>query len=371
MTGVAVREVASRRDRERFVDLPYRLHRGDRCWTPMLRRDVRKLLSPEKNPFFQQASAALFLAEKDGRAVGRAAAIENRAHNAFHADRAGFFGFFECEDDPATARALLERCADWLRSRKLDCMRGPMSPSTNDECGLVVFGHEHPPTLMTPHSPPYYEGLLLAAGLEKVKDLYLYRHRTDSLPERLARGAEVVARRYKVTLRALRKERLDEDVELVRSLYATAWERNWGFVPMSDKEMDNLAAELKPIVVPELFVFMERDGETLGFAGALPDMNQALRANPSGRMFPGILRVLWATRRIDTVRVLLLGLRPEQRGLGLDALLFNWLWTKAGELGYTWGEAGWVLEDNAPMNNALQRFGFDRYKTLRLYERAL
>lgn len=371
MTALAVREVASRRDRERFVGLPYRLHRGDPCWTPMLRRDVRKLLSPQANPFFQHAEAALFLVERGGRALGRAAAIENRAHNRFHADRTGFFGFFECEDDPQAAQALIEACSAWLRARGLDHVRGPVSPSTNDECGLVVHGFEHPPTLMTPHNPPYYERLLAEAGLHKVKDLYLYRHRTDSLPERLARGAEAVARRNKVTLRPLRKDRLDEEVELVRALYASAWERNWGFVPMTDEELDHLAAELRPIVVPELFVFMERDGEALGFAGSFPDFNQALRSNPSGRIFPGILRVLWASRRIDTVRVLLLGLRPDQRGLGLDALLFHWLWVKAGQLGYTWGEAGWVLEDNAPMNNALQRFGFERYKTLRLYERAL
>ena len=371
MTPLGVREVASRRDLARFVDLPYRLHRGDPCWTPVLRRDVRKLLSPRANPFYRHAEAALLLAERDGRVVGRAAAIENRAHNAFHADRTGFFGFFECERDDEAAAALLQRCAGWLSARGLESMRGPVSPSTNDECGLVVEGFEHPPTLLTPHNPPYYGELLERAGLRKARDLYLYWHGTDGLPERLSRGAEAVSRRQKVTLRPLRKERLDEEVDLVRRLYASAWERNWGFVPMTDAELDSLAAELRPIVVPELFVFVEREGEAVAFAAALPDVNQALRANPGGRLFPGLLRILWAMRRIRGVRVLLLGIRPDQRALGLDALMFHWIWSKAWELGYAWGEAGWVLEDNAPMNNALLRFGFERYKTLRLYERAL
>jgi len=371
MAAPAVREVTSRRDLARFVDLPYRLHRGDPCWTPPLRRDVRRLLSPRVNPFFHHAEAALLLAERGGRAVGRAAAIENRAHNRFHADRTGFFGFFECEDDPQAARALLEACAAWLRARDLQVLRGPVSPSTNDECGLVVEGGEHPPTLLTPHNPPYYAQLLEGAGLRRARDLYLYWHSTEGLPERLARGAEAVSRRQKVSLRPLRKDRLDEEVGLVRALYASAWERNWGFVPLTEAEIDHLAAELRPIVVPELFVFVERAGEPVAFAAALPDFNQALRANSGGRIFPGILRVLWAARRIRGVRILLMGIRPDQRALGLDALMFHWIWTKAWELGYAWGEAGWVLEDNAPMNNALLRLGFERYKTLRLYERAL
>jgi GNAT superfamily N-acetyltransferase len=370
MSDLAVREVDSRRDLARFVDLPYRLHRGDPCWTPPLRRDVRKLLSPE-HPFFLQAEAAWFLAERQGRVVGRAAAIENAAHNRFHGDRVGFFGFFECADDPEAARALLERSADWLSARGLEAMRGPVSPSTNGECGLVVAGGEHPPTLLTPHNPPYYAALLEGAGLHGVKDLYFWWHSTEGLPERLVRGTQAVARRQKVTQRALRKDRLADEIAIVRGLYASAWERNWGFVPMSDEELDQLAIDLRPILVPELFVFVEREGEPVAFAAAVPDFNQALRANPGGRLFPGILRILRASRRIRGVRILLMGIRPDQRNLGLDALMFHWIWTRAHALGYAWGEAGWVLEDNAAMNNGLMRLGFERYKTLRLYERAL
>ncbi len=368
---LAIREVRTRRDLARFVDLPYRLYRGDPCWTPPLRRDVRRQLSPRRNPFFRHGEAACFLAELDGRPAARAAAIVNRAHNQFHGDRTGFFGFFESSEDSAAATALLRHCAGWLRERGLQAMRGPTSFTTNDECGLLVEGFQHPPTLLTPHNPPGYAALLEAAGLSKVKDLYLYQHLVNALPERLVRGAQAVVRRQGVTLRPLRKKHLVEDLALLRRLYASGWERNWGFVPMSEDEISALAAELAPIVEPELVVFVERAGETLAFAAALPDMNVALRRNPGGHLFPGILRILWAARSVRRLRVLLLGIRPDLQGVGLDVPMFEWIWRKAGELGYEWGEAGWVLEDNAAMNNALVRFGFERYKTLRLYEQAL
>ncbi len=370
-SDLGVREVRTGRDLARFVDLPYRLYRGDPCWAPPLRRDVRRQLSAGRNPFFAHGEVACFLAERGGRAAARAAAIVNRAHNEFHGDGTGFFGFFESREDAEAARAVLESCAQWLRARGMQAMRGPTSLSTNDECGLLVEGFQHRPTLLTPHNPPGYATLLEASGLAKVKDMYLYQHLVTALPERLVRGAHLVIRRQGVTLRALRKERMREDLGLLRGLYSSGWERNWGFVPMSEQEIDAMAAELTPIVEPELVVFIERAGETLAFAAAIPDMNEALRKNPGGRLFPGILRVLWAARSIRRVRILLLGIRPDVQGLGLDAPMFEWIWRKAGELGYEWGEAGWVLEDNAAMNNALLRFGFERYKTLRLFERAL
>jgi len=154
-------------------------------------------------------------------------------------------------------------------------------------------------------------------------------------------------------------------------MYNSAWERNWGFVPMTDDEIDHLAKQLKPVVVPELVVFAERDGKTIGFAAAVPDFNIALKRNPSGRLFPGIIKILWASRKITRIRVLLLGLLPEYRKTGADALMFHWIWDKGTARGFNWAEAGWILENNAPMANGLERMGFDRYKTLRMYDREL
>lgn len=371
MSAVDVRVVRTAGDRRRFIALPYRLHRADPCWTPPLRRDVAKALSPRTNPFFEHGEAELYLAERDGRVVGRIAAIANRAHNEFHADRVGFFGFFECEDDEEAAGALLDRSSAWLRERGFEQARGPASFSTNDECGVVVHGFEFPGTVLTPHNPRYYPTLLESQGFAKAKDLFFLERACEELPERLQRGAELAARRNKVSLRKIDMSRYDEEIEHVKRLYNDAWDRNWGFVPMTESELDHLGRELKPIVVPEYVVFVEREGEVVGFAVALPDLNVALRANPSGRLLPGLLKILWAARKIDRVRIVLLGLPPRFRGKGIDAMLIQWIWQRAREKGVAWGEGGWILEDNAPMLNALTRVGFEHYRTLRMYERAL
>ena len=369
--SVHVQPVTGRRDLADFVGLPYPLHRGDPCWVAPLRRDVRARLSRARNPFFDHAEAEYFLARSRDRVAGRIAAIHNRLHDEVHGDRVGFFGFFECARDPEVAAALFEAAAGWLRARGLAVLRGPASFSTNDEAGLLVDGFDTPPTVMMPHNPPWYAGLVEGAGLRKAKDLLVYRRAADPLPARLVEAAAVLERRHGITVRPLDRRRFEAEVGLVRRLYNAAWERNWGFVPMTDREIAHLATQLRPIVVPELVVFAEREGRPVGFGAAVPDLNVALRRNPSGRLFPGILKVWWAARRIDRLRVLLLGTLPEWRGKGLDMLLYKGIWEAARGKGYRWAEAGWVLEDNHAMRNGLERMGFERYKTYRLYDRAL
>ncbi len=388
---VVVRPVTSAADLERFIAFPYQLHRHDPLWVPQLRMDVRTLLSKTKNPFFQHADAEYYLAERHGAAsvpnagklpsvrragatwtvVGRIAAIHNRTHNEFHDEQVGFFGFFECIHDHAVAAALFDQAAGWLKAQGLTGMRGPASFSTNDECGFLVDGFDTPPTVLNPHNPRYYVDLAERAGFKRAKDMYQYETVSPSMPERLMRGARLIAERKNITLRALNKKRFDDEVELIKKVYNQAWEKNWGFVPMSDAEIDHLAKQLKPVVVPDLVVFVEREGEVIGFAAALPDLNVALKANPSGRLFPGILRILWRARSIKRIRILLLGLLPEYRRTGADALMYHWIWEKGYALGYRWAEAGWILEDNPAMFNALERMGFSRYKTLRMYDRPL
>ena len=333
--------------------------------------DVRTLLSPTKNPFFQHAEAQYFIAREGGRMVGRIAAVKNDAHNREHNDNVGFFGFFECIDNQGVANALFETAAAWLRTKGFDTMRGPMNPSVNDDCGLLVKGFETPPVLMMPHNPTYYVGLVERAGFTKAKDLICYEGSGTVLPERLVRATQIVAKRQGVTLRPLNMKRFKEEVELVKQLYNAAWEKNWGFVPLTNAEIDHLAKQLKPVVVPDIVCFAEKQGQTIGFAVALPDLNVALKKNPSGRLFPGLLKILWAARKIHRIRILLLGTLKEYRGTGIDALMYAWIWQKGNAKGYTWGEAGWILEDNPAMTNAIQHIGFVPYKTYRVYDRPL
>jgi GNAT superfamily N-acetyltransferase len=358
--------------------------------------DVKKVLDRRKNPFFHRAEAEYFLAvrgadgrtggrageaaarppvgpsaRRGGEVVGRIAAIHNRAHNEFHDDRVGFFGFFECANDQGAASALFDAAAAWLKPRGLATLRGPASFSTNDECGLLVSGFDTPPTLLNPHNPPYYVDLIERAGFTKAMDMFQYQIRNPEMPERLVRGARLLAERKKITLHKLDMRQWDEAVDTIKAVYNSAWEKNWGFVPMTDAEVDYLAAQLKPVVVPDLVVFCKQEGKTIGFAAALPDLNVALKTNPSGRLFPGVLKILWAARKVTRLRIWALGLLPEYRMSGADALMYHWIWEKGYALGHRWAEAGWILEDNAAMNNGLLRMGFEAYKTLRFYDRPL
>jgi GNAT superfamily N-acetyltransferase len=342
-----------------------------------LRRDVAALLSRSKNPFFEHAEAEYFIAERGGEVVGRIAAISNRLHNETHDDRVGFFGFFESIDEQAVADALFTAAADWCRTRGHDVLRGPASFSVNDECGLLVQGFETPPTLMMPHNPPYYVGLLERGGFVKAKDLWVYQGGSEEhyvpVPERLARATELIRQRQGIILRPLNMRDFEGEVERIKELYNTAWERNWGFVPMTEHEIDHLAEQFKPVVIPELVPMAEKDGKLIGFGIALPDLNVVFRRNRSGRLFPVVLRLLWALKmkRIRRARILLLGVVPEYQGKGVDAMLYHWIWTKSGERGIYWGEAGWILEDNPAMNAGLEKMTFRVYKTYRLYDRQL
>jgi GNAT superfamily N-acetyltransferase len=373
-----VRAARDRRDLKRFIDLPYRLHARDPVWVPPLRRDVKLLLSRTRNPFFEHGDAEYFLAERDGEVVGRIAAISNRLHNETHGDLVGFFGFFESIDDQAVADALLRTAGDWCRKHgHHDVLRGPASFSVNDECGLLVDGFDHPPTLMMPHNPRYYISLLERAGFTKAKDLWVYQGGTEEhyvpVPERLARGTELIRQRQGITLRALNLRDFQGEIGRIKELYNGAWEKNWGFVPMTEHEIDHLAAQFRPVVIPDMVPMAEKDGKLIGFGIALPDLNVVFRRHRSGRLFPMILDLLWSLKmkRIRRARILLLGVHPEYRGKGIDAMLYHWIWTKSKERRIYWGEAGWILEDNPAMNAGLEKMTFRVYKTYRLYDRRI
>ena len=335
------------------------------------------LLSRTKNPFFEHGEAEYFLAERDGVVVGRIAGITNRLHNETHEDRVGFFGFFECINDQTVADALFAAATDRCRAKGHDVLRGPASFSVNDECGLLVDGFDFPPALMMPHNPPYYVDLVERAGFIKAKNLLVYQGGREDVyvpvPERLARGTELIRQRLGITIRPLDLSRFEQEVECIKQIYNAAWEKNWGFVPMTDHEIDHLAEQFRPVVVPDFVPIAEKDGKVIGFGLALPDLNAIFRKNRSGYLLPVLPRLLWALKMktLRRSRIVLLGVVPELRGKAVDAMLYHWIWTKAEKLGFRWGEAGWILEDNAAMNAGLEKMTFRVYKTYRLYDRPI
>ena len=373
---MTVRPVRSGGDLRRFIGLPYRLHARDPLWVPPLRRDVAALLDRRKNPFFAHGEAEYYLAWRDGEVVGRIAAITNRLHNEYHNDRVGFFGFFESIRDQAVADALFAAAGRWLAARGHDVVRGPASFSVNDECGLLVWGVNTPPTIMMPHNPEWYPSLVENAGFTRARDLLVYQGGNEAgsePPKRIARAVDLVTRRLGITVRPLDLKDFRGEVSQVKELYNQCWERNWGFVPMTSEEIDHLAAQFRPVVIPDLVPMVEKDGRPIAFGLALTDLNAVFRTNRSGYLLPVLPRLLWSLKRetVRRARILLLGIIPEWRGKGIDAVLFHWIWTRAGQHGMPWGEAGWILEDNAAMNAGLLKMGFEHYKTLRMYDRPL
>lgn len=370
--SIEVSPVRGRRDREAFLRLPWRLYRGNPAWVPPLLAERRRFLDPRRNPFFRHSQAELFLVRRAGAVVGRIAAAHNRRHLETWGDGAGFFGFFECEDDAEAAGALLAAAGDWLRARGLASMRGPTSFTINDESGLLLDAFDRPPVLLMPYNPPHYRALLEGAGCRKAQDLLAYRLDVPArLPARLARAEALAAAQPGLVIRPVDLARFREEVGRIHRVHSAAWAENWGAVPLSAAEIEELARELLPIVVPELALLAERDGEPVGVSITLPDFHEVL-ARLDGRLLPfGWARALWWRRRITGVRVLILGVVRGERRRGIEAALVARTVRAAIARGYRSGELSWILESNAPMRRLLERLGAQLDKTYRLYERAL
>ena len=364
--------VVSSRERRLFVDYAYDRNRHDPHWVPPLRLAERQRLSPKRNPFFAHAAVELFLASRNGRIVGRIAAIDDRLHNEIHGDNVGAFGFFEA-GDAEPARALLRHVEDWARQRGRAYLRGPLNPSLNESAGLLVEGFDTDPMLLMPHNPPEYAGYIESAGYRKVKDLFAWLYDIDGeVPPVIAKLAQRVRERARVTVRPLKLSEFTREVDRMRAIYCGAWQHNWGFVPPTEEEFRRLARELKPIFDPRCAVCAEVDGEMVACAIAIPDVNQALKGT-NGRLFPlGLARLLLRKRYITQARLLLLGVDRAYRGLGLYPLMLYEL-HRQHLLGspYRRAEFSWVLEDNRDINQPAEMAGARRYKTYRIYQKAL
>ncbi|HEX5724887.1 MAG TPA: hypothetical protein VFX98_05445 [Longimicrobiaceae bacterium] len=367
-----VREIAPGESLRPFIDLVWKVNARDPNWVPPLRISLKTLLDRNKHPFHRHADVAYFLAERGGEPVGRISAHVNHLYNEYHGEKTGFFGFFECVDDAEVAGALVETAAEWLRARGQERMRGPMNFSTNEEMGVLVDGFDTPPNIMMTHNPPYYDRLLTATGLAKRMDALAYWIGNPHPPKRLEEGVERLARRHGATIRPADLKRFRDEVSIVRDIYNAAWQRNWGFVPMTDAEFEFMAKELRPVVDPDLCLIAEVAGRPVGFAITIPDLNQALKHLPDGRLFPfGLFRLLWERRKITNLRVVTLGLIPGYQYQGLGAAFYLRTFQAGALKGYKTAEASWILEDNWEMRRALEKMGAYVYKTYRIYDKPL
>lgn len=369
--------VRTARDLRRFIDVPWHVYDPAEHpqWVPPLRVMVRDALA-KKHPFWRTAERELFVALRDGQPVGRVAAIENRAHNEFHGDRVGFFGFFECRDDQAAADALFGAAGAWLRSRGLDTVRGPMNPSTNYDCGLLVRGFRWQPTFLTAWNPRYYAQLVERAGFVEAHDLLAYFIPMDdarfALPERFAEHAARAVNEKRIAFRGLDLSRFDDEVALCWDVYNSAWDRNWGFVPMSKAEFEQMAHDVRPLLVPEFAFVADVDGAPAGFCLVVPDFNHVLKRIPNGRLLPtGVFKLLLGKRRLRSGRIMALGVKPEHRTRSVFALFAHELFRRGRAYGAVGAEASWILEDNEALTRPLETLGAKEYRRWRVYDRPL
>ena len=373
---VEIRPVTSRRDRDRFIKLPFRLYSNEPNWVAPLIFERKAFLDPSKNPFFEHAEVQLFLAWRDGRPVGRISAQVDENFNRFQGNDWGLFGFFECEDDPEAAGALLATAETWLRERGRDRMVGPMDFTTNDECGVLIEGHDRTPIILTPWTHTYYPALLEGWGLGKAMDLLmweLYVTGRDRVHQAIWDVADRVESDHGIVCRSMRKRDLEAEVGRFLEVYNAAWEKNWGFVPLTEKEVRHYAKDLKPVLDENWAMIAERKdtGEVVGAALTLPDYNQVLH-RINGRLLPfGWITALRARKKINTVRVFALGVKPEYQHTGVAARFYQMHFDAAERTPQNGGEMGWILETNRAMNRAMEGMGGKVVRRYRLYDKAM
>lgn len=370
-----VRPVSTHKERRSFVDLPYRLYAEQSCWVPPLRMSEKARLDPAKNPFFAHATMQMFLARRDGRVVGRIAAIDDSLHERIHGDGVAFFGFLE-GDDEETLHALLEAAERWARDRGRRILRGPASPSLNDSAGMLVDAFDHPPLVMMPYNPPTYPGWVEAAGYAKAKDLWAWWFDIDTSVNR--RAQRILGRIERSltpspTIRSLRRRGagFQEDIDTIRRLFETAWRDNWGFVPPTEEEFHHAAKEMRAIIEWDMALILEWRGEPVAFSLSLPDVNLVLRGT-GGRLLRVLPRLLARRRIMNQGRLLLLGVLPACRQKGLEMMLIaHSIRVAETQLGWIGGECSWTLEDNDAINKAIALAGARHYKTYRIYDKLL
>ncbi|MGZ3809344.1 MAG: hypothetical protein ACXVCE_14765 [Bacteriovorax sp.] len=373
---VSVREIdlAYKKDLKEFIELPWTIYKNDPHWVPPLKMAVKDLLNQNKHPFYQTATVKAWLAEMDGKVVGRIMAINNHAYNKYQNTKMGFFGFYEAIDNQKVADLLFKTAENSLKSEGLTSVQGPMNPGTNYECGLLVDRYDDAPQVMMTYNPPYYSSQLEKLGYAKAMDLLAYNVDAHfTMPKIIIDIAERTEKKSKVTYRTLNLKKWTEELDIMFDIYNSAWEANWGFVPMTKDEFYHTAKDLKSIVDPELVHFALVDGVVAGFILTLPDLNQVFKEIPSGNLTPmAIYKILTAKKRMNRVRVITMGIKKEYRKMGLETLLYkhNHIAIKKNPLIKNI-EMSWILETNLEMNKPLIRMAKEAYKRYRIFEKAI
>jgi GNAT superfamily N-acetyltransferase len=375
---VLVTRVQSSGEKKEFIAIQYDLNKGYPAFVPPLLMERNDFLNPKKNPFFEHGTVELFIARRAGKAVGRIAAIVDNLYNDTHKVKYGWFGMFECVNDAGVAAALFAAAEDWLKARGMAEVVGPASFSSNGEFGLLIDAHEVPPKILMPWNPPTYQALIENSGYVKAKDLWAWHiDITTPIPEKVERIAEKVRKREGLVVRPANLKDWDNEIRKIKEVYNDAWENNWGFVPMTDREIDQMAKELKQIVIPELALFAEVEGKVVAFALSLPDANIALKATGNGQLTTfglpiGLVKMLLALKsKINSGRLAVMGVKAGYRKRGIDSVLMLDTFYNSRKQGWPGGEISWTLEDNDMVNRAIEVFGCKKYKTYRLFKKQL
>lgn len=359
-----------------FIDFPHDLYRNDEHYVPELFMAQRDLLNPDKHPFYKHGKAQLFLAYRNNKIVGRVAGIFNGNHNNFNKTNDGFFGFFDCVDDQEVANALLGKAEKWLKGQGLSTMLGPVNPSTNEPCGLLVEGYDSSPMILMPYNKPYYKTLLEQYGLSKQVDLVAYALYDTDLGEKPVRLQEALTERLAakgITIRPFDlKHNFKRELEQFGKVYNAAWDKNMGFVPMTKEEFDFMGKDMKMIADTDFCLAAEHNGEVVGIALCLPDINQVLKKVKRGRLFPtGVFKLLFGRKKINALRIMALGVLEPYRKLGIEACFYATIMKNGRKKGFKMAEASWMLEHNDLMNRAIEHMNGKRYKTYRIFEKQL
>ncbi|MFA7421090.1 MAG: hypothetical protein WCZ90_15515 [Melioribacteraceae bacterium] len=373
MSQVTVRTIHTKKEIKSFIKFAWNIYKDNPYWVAPLIFDKMRILDIENHPFYKHASAEFFIAEKDGVMVGRIAAIKNDLHNQVHEDKAGFWGFFECINDQNVANMLFDAAKDWLKKNGCDEMLGPANPSSNEEYGMLLEGFDDEPRLMMTYNPQYYLDLCDNYGFTKAKDLYAYKLENQKVvgSEKLKRVAEIAQKRSGLKIYSMNVKEFKKELDKVKFVYNKAWEKNWGFVPMTEDEIDALAKDLKPLVEPSLVLFGEIDNQLVGFALVMLDYNQIFKSF-NGRLLPfNFLKIFTQKKKISWSRILTLGIIPEYQKRGLDAVFYWEIVNRAANVGILLGEASWILEDNAMMNRGAEVMNGTIYKKYRIYRKSI
>lgn len=373
MTGIVT--VQSSKQLKAFIDFPHTLYEGDPNYVPELFIAQRDLLTPGKHPFHEHSKVQLFLYYKNNVINGRIAAILNNNHNRFNNTTDGFFGFFDCVNDPGIASALFQAAEEWLKQQGATTIIGPVNPSTNEPCGLLIEGFDSPPLTMMTYNKPYYTSLMEKVNLQKKVDLLAYFIPAQEVNDRPVALEERLLTRLnqkQITIRPVNKKNLANEARKVLEVYNAAWDKNLGFVPMTTNEFNYLAKDLKMVLDEQLCLIAEHNGKQIGFALAIPDINQVLIKVKRGRLFPtGIFKLLFGLKKVNRIRVLALGVTKEYRKMGIEACFYAAIIRRAAARGMQGGEASWILEHNELMNKGIESMNGKVYKRYRIYEKPL